>query len=302
MPPASTGDAKAPAKVLLIGGSGRLGRLLRHAWKRRGGQRLIWQSRSGQDGVQLDPLADPAGYARAAAGADVIFNLAGVTTGDCEALAVNRELALAAIAAARAAGVRRVFLASSAAVYGRAGTGTREDTAPQPISDYGRAKRTMEEAVLDPTAGGGALPRVTCLRIGNVAGADQLLGATEAGEPQFLDICADGRGPRRSYIGPQALAGMLEILFALARDDRPLPPILNVALAGAVRMEALLDADGRCWHPRPASAEVIPELCLDTALLARVIGVPGAADAAAIVADFRSLVPRRSALDLRGRS
>lgn len=300
MDAATTELSSAAARVLVVGGSGRLGQLLRRVWARRGRQGFVFQSRGGAGGCAFEPLGDPAGYARAATGVDAIFCLAGVTAGEPDRLALNTGLALAAVEAARDAAVPQVFLASSAAVYGRAENGTCEDDAPQPVSDYGRAKRAMEEAVLDRAACGAGWPRVTCLRIGNVAGADQLLGAPETGGVQVLDICADGQGPRRSYIGPQALAAMLDALFAQARAGAALPPILNAALEGAVAMEALLEADGRLWRPQPAAPAVIPELCLDTTLLSQVIGPLGRTDAGAIVADFRGVAPRSPAVTCLG--
>lgn len=288
MPQATANTSGCTEKVLVVGGTGRLGGLLRLAWARRGREGLIWQSRRGGGDAVFDPLSDPVGYAQAATGADVIINLAGTTGGDSAVLAQNRDLALAAVAAAQAAGVPHIFLSSSAAVYGRGLTGTHEDAEVAPVSPYGRAKRDMEEAVLDRAVALG----VTCLRIGNVAGADQLLAQQHSDGPQMLDICADGRGPRRSYVGPQALAAMIDRMIGAVRAGRRLPDRLNVALEGAVSMDSLLEADGRFWAPRPAQAMTIADLCLDTTLLGRVIGRPERADAGAIVADLRELMPR----------
>ncbi len=299
MPTATRMKPGNTEKVLIVGGTGRLGGLLRLAWARQGREGLVWQSRRAGDGLGLDPLGDPSGFARAAAGATTIFCLAGVTAGGPSELALNSDLALASIRAARAASVPQVFLASSAAVYGRAETGTGEDGVPQPVSDYGRAKLAMEEVALRNTGNWDNGPAVTCLRIGNVAGADQLLGTRAANGPQMLDICADGHGPRRSYIGPQALSKMLHKLFALGRGGATLPPILNIALEGAVAMDDLLEADGRSWRPMPAPPTVIPELCLDITRLSQVIGRPNRADAIEIVADYRGLVPHPTAVTER---
>ncbi len=285
-------------RVLVVGGSGRLGGLLHLAWARVGQSGLLWQSRSGAAaaGLRFDPLDEPEAFARAARDMDAILNLAGVTGGDAAALARNRALALAALGAGRAAGVSRVFLASSAAVYGRAEGAAREDGPVRPLSAYGRAKREMEMAALD-LAGRGGGPAVTCLRIGNVAGADQLLGAAPGPGPQLLDVFEGGHGPARSYVGPQALAAMLGGLFAASHAGGDIPPVLNLALAGAVRMEALLEADGRPWRPRPAPEGLVEEVRLDTALLGRTIGKPALADAAGIVADLREILPRGAAAD-----
>lgn len=104
---------------------------------------------------------------------------------------------------------------------------------------------------------------VTALRIGNVAGADAILGGWRPG--MQIDRFPDGRTPSRSYIGPVTLA---RVLHALCQADK-LPPILNVAAPGAVEMGALLDAAGLAWQPKPAPAAAIPEVRLDTNALER---------------------------------
>lgn len=274
-------------RVLVVGGSGRLGTLLARAWALAGQGGLIWQHRGRGAGPCFDALADPAAYAAAAAGADAILNLAGRVGGGAAALGAHRDLACAALEAGRTAGVGRVFLASSAAVYGCAGCPAREDDPPAPVSDYGRAKAGMEAVALAWAAAHPKGPAVTCLRIGNVAGADQLLGAAPGPGPQMLDLFADGTGPARSYVGPMALAAILSKLFSAHRAGRALPEVLNVALDGAVRMEALLEADGRAWRGRPAPVGLPREVRLDVTRLGAVVGPLARAEAAAIVADLR---------------
>lgn len=305
LPPASS---SAGARLLVLGGSGRLGTLLRRAWALRGApqapggapqapaQGPIWQRRrpeAGQPGDPLfDPLTDPAALRDAARGSDAILCLAGVVTGDAAALSANTALAQATLAAARAAGVGQVFLISSAAVYGRVEGPARETSVPRPLSDYGQAKLAMEVAAADWAARAGAgAPRVTCLRLGNVAGADQLLGPRREDGPRPLDLLADGKGPARSYIGPRALAAQIAALAALAKAGAVLPAVINLALDGPVRMDDLLGADGRGWVPRPAPAGLIGAVWLDVARLTGLIGAPARADAAAIVADLRALRP-----------
>lgn len=274
-------------QVLIVGGSGRLGTLLRRAWALADQGGLVWQHRGAGVGPCFDALADPVAYARAAAGADAILNLAGRVGGGAASLSAHRDLALAALEAGRAAGVARVFLASSAAVYGRALVPARETDPVAPVSDYGRAKAEMEAAALAWVAAHPGGPAVTCLRIGNVAGADQLLGAPEGEAPQPLDLFADGSGPARSYVGPLALAAILSKLFAAQRAGRALPDVLNIALDGAVRMEALLEAAGRAWRARTAPEHLLREVRLDVTRLGAVVGPLARAEASAIVADLR---------------
>ena len=275
-------------KVLVVGGTGRLGGLLRRAWARSGQGGLRWQHRTGEGaGPRFDPLDDPAAYAGAAAGASAILNLAGRVGGSADDEGDHAALALAALRAARDAGVAHVFLASSASVYGNAPF-ARETDAPAPLTGYGRAKAAMEAAALAWAAVHPGGPGLSLLRIANVAGADAPLAAAPGAGPQMLDIFPDGTGPRRSYLGPLALAGIMARLFARARRGGALPEVLNVALDGAVAMEALLDACGRAWAARPAPATALPVVRLDVTRLAAICGPLPAADVVSIVADLRA--------------
>jgi nucleoside-diphosphate-sugar epimerase len=276
--------------VLVVGGSGRLGRLLRIAWPQSSTVQLIWQARQPNPGADLvfDPLADADTYRREAEGACAIFNLAGRVAGNADDMSLHRELALAALNAAQASGVRHVFLTSSAAVYGKCLGPAKEGGLTKPVSAYGQAKLDMEDAARDwANKFGAQAPGITCLRIGNVAGADQLL-TRKYHDLIDLDTFPDGRSPRRSYIGPRALAAILARLFEHVSTGKTLPFLLNVALDGAVAMDALLAADARSWNPRKAGAGAIAEVRLD---VSRLLGLTGqfevAANAAEIVADMR---------------
>lgn len=290
MPEAAAGGPARRPSVLVLGAGGRLGRLVARAWSRDAAVRPTYQSgRAGAvpGAVGLDILADPDPLAALAAGHDAVLMLAGVTQADDAAdLELNTTLALAALEAARRAAVPRVFLMSSAAVYGRAGGLLDEADAPCPVSDYGRAKARMEEAVLRwRNRAGGAEVEPVVLRLGNVAGADALLGAP-AGREIVLDRFADGTSPRRSYIGPVSLARCLARLATLP----DLPGILNLAAPGAVAMSELLDAAGKRWRWQPAPEAAIACVELSVVRLAKQVE-PGliAADAAAMVAELAAL-------------
>jgi len=285
-------------RILVLGASGRLGAMLRRVWP--AGQGL-WQARAGPesgsgqggaDWLRLDPLAEPAALADAAGRAEAILCLAGVTPAAAARgadMGDNIALGLAAVRAGAkgddGVGVP-VLLASSAAVYGAQGGLLSEDAPPAPVSAYGRAKAEMEARAADLAAGLGVA--VTSLRIGNVAGADVLLGGWRAGFA--LDRFADGRTPRRSYIGPATLARVLGDLAARAVLRRDLPGALNIAAPGAVEMGALLDAAGLAWAPRPAPAGAIPEVALDVTALAGLVALaPEAGTAQMLVAEWRDL-------------
>lgn len=277
--------------VLIVGGSGRLGGLLRRVWTQSPpAADLRWQARRPAPfaATVFDPLADARAYACAAEGADLILNLAGVVSGSEAALAANGALALAALGAARAAGVGWVALASSAAVYGAAAGVLHEAGPAVPVAPYGVAKLAMEAAALDSCQAAGG-PGVVALRIGNVAGADALLGRAAPAQGRILDVFADGRAPRRSYIGPVALAAaMIRLAELAAGAGAVLPERLNLALPGAVGMDDLLRADGQGWRTRPAPRSAIAEVCLDVrraVALGLVPATPGRAEA--VVADLR---------------
>ncbi len=172
--------------------------------------------------------------------------LAGVVPGPGRDLSLNRTIAEATLDAAAQAGITRVLLASSSAVYG-AGEAMAEDAPPAPVNAYGVAKREMEAACAPWRARG---MEICCLRIGNVAGADALLlNVVERRGAIVIDRIADGGGPVRSYIGPASLAA---VLATLCRHAGPLPDMLNIAAPQPVAMTALAQAAGARYETRPA--------------------------------------------------
>ncbi|MDU9006537.1 NAD-dependent epimerase/dehydratase family protein [Sedimentitalea todarodis] len=275
-------------KTMVLGATGRIGMILRKSWDP---QAISWQTRKPQAGagwVVLDPLTDPESLKRAADGCEAILCLAGVVPGRSGAGqsgagkpgAIADNIALAEAALRVAAPGARVLLASSAAVYGATPGLLREDHPPVPLSEYGRAKAVMERRGAELGAARGVA--VTALRIGNVAGVDAILGGWAPGFR--LDQFADGRTPRRSYIGVQTLARVLRDLI-IAPD---LPGILNVAAPGAIEMGALLKAADLDWTPRPAPDTAIAKVELCTGRLARFIRFDADdSSAAAMVAQWR---------------
>lgn len=278
-----SGTTMEHSKVLLLGASGRLGGMLQGFWPQ--SDDLICHSRANRDGyVNFDPLKDPDALRGAIAGSRAVICLSGITPAHAAAtgdpLSLNTELAVATLRAADRAGGKRVFLASSAAVYGRATGPLAEDMACDPVSDYGRAKLEMEKAA-SAFAQVHPLP-VTVLRIGNVAGADAILGGWSEG--MMLDAYPDGRTPQRSYIGPQTLA---QVLHHLCRA-KTLPDILNIAAPGAIEMGALLDAAGLAWAPRPANDQTIARVALQTKRLEKEFDfAPNANAPATMVSQWR---------------
>lgn len=285
----TTGILHQNSDVLLLGASGQLGRMLRCFWE--DAPALALHSRQTLPGfIHFDLILEPEKAVEAMAGKSAVICLSGVTpagvaTGG-EVYSRNTDLALAAVRCAAEAGVGRVFLASSAAVYGAAAGVHAEESLPQPAAPYGQAKLDMERAAFDLAQRLGQA--VTALRIGNVAGADAILGGWRAG--MQIDQLTDGSTPRRSYIGPRTLARVIARLCQIS----DLPKILNISSPGVIEMGALLDATGLDWCVRDAGPEVIPEVALSTKRLERYVSfAPEDGTAAGMVAEWRTFKARR---------
>lgn len=219
---------------------------------------LVWDPLVGPQPL-LDTVAQGDGFS-------ALIMLAGVTPGPGKCLELNLALAQASLSAAQNAGITRVLLASSSAVYGLGdGTPYSEEAPSNPANDYGRAKLDMEQACT-PWRDKGM--DVCCLRIGNVAGADALLlnaAKTAPGQSIEIDIFANGHGPLRSYIGPRTMAS---VLHHLCLHDGNLPPILNVAAPIPIHMEALANAAGQAWTARKNSHHQYQNITLNCEALA----------------------------------
>jgi nucleoside-diphosphate-sugar epimerase len=271
-----------PARVLILGASGRLGMMLQRHWDDTT-TTPIWQYRKAPTAplyrgqvLVFDPLGGPP----SSEPVDLVISLAGVVPGR-GALSLNIDLGLAAVNCAIVLNARHVMLSSSAAVYG-ASTGLLcEESTARPTSAYGLAKLEMENKALSLAQSHGV--QATMLRIGNVAGADALLD--QAGLHRKLDRFPSGYGPVRSYIGPKGLSSVLISLIHCIISGMPLPSRINVAHRGGVAMEDLCKAAALeiTWQPAPATA--LESVVLDATCLAALVSV-GYADPQAIVADW----------------
>jgi NDP-hexose 4-ketoreductase len=253
--------------LIVTGAGGRVGRLLRKVMPE---GRVIWVTRSP---LQKTEMAWDQFLHRAPSGA-VIVHLAGAVRGD---LALNTTLAEQVCGVK---GVRHVFVASTAAVYGPCGGLLREDTPVDPQNPYGKAKLAMEQAVRKDG--------VTILRIGNVAGADALLGGLVPDKTTVLDpVPGQPGGPVRSYIGPVTLGRVLLRLAEMADAGNELHDTLNVAGPGAVAMAELLNAAGADWVYGPPRANVVPMVEMDVKRLCQIVPM-AVTTAAGLVAEWRA--------------
>lgn len=279
---------------LFVGASGRIGRMVMAQWRNSPpqGLRIVAQSRHAvvPDALHWAPISGPQAvldWTRHHGPIAGMFAFAGVTPATGAVMSDNAALSLACLRAAAAAGIPRVLLASSSAVYGAGDGAALPETAPlHPANDYGRAK--VEAEALCPAWRAKGL-QVCCLRIGNVAGADALLlnvHKASADAPLRLDTFADGEGPLRSYIGPATLAQVLE---TLAKTD-VLPDVLNLAAPRPVTMQSLVAQTGAAWIGTPAPATTHQRITMDCARLAALFPFSAAAsDPRAMVAEWQSL-------------
>lgn len=269
-------DEARSLRFIFLGASGRIGRLLRTIWPSDDGQgpQVDWQLRHAKYGHKnaliwpdlsvLDPLSN---HVEMCGGIDGFFVFLGSTQSTCKTeentMLEHVTLVEAALDAAVSANISRVIVASSSAVYG-AGQGKpfQEDDVLDPVNAYGAAKCEMEKTC---RAHARMIGIDLCfLRIGNVAGADALLGNAahwkQGDAPVKLDIYPDGDGPRRSYIGPKSLAN---VMSGLALQLGPLPEVINVAAPQSVSMNALLDAASIGWEARHVAASPLQTIMLD---------------------------------------
>lgn len=255
---------------LVTGTGGRVGRMLWKHWQEDNpGAKLVRQTRRAEAEPDMenclfwDPLAQPLPVA--AGTIDCLIAYAGITPAHGANLGLNVALAEASLAAAFEAGIGRVILTSSSAVYGvpRDGRALREDDVPCPVNDYGRSKLAME-AICNSWRERGM--EVCCLRIGNVAGADALLlnGLAAKGEALRIDRFADGSGPLRSYIGPETLA---RVTATLAAHPSRLPLSINTGAPVPVAMPDLASAASFDWQWQEAPPSAHQRITLDVSLL-----------------------------------
>jgi len=284
------GQAAQPTPpVVVTGASGRIGRVLQVVW---GGlrpagfavpDRVWWTAR--QAGQPVWHIGGPVPVLPQGA---IVLHLAAALHGP--EVASNAATTDAVCRAAIACGASHVFVASTAAVY-PSGRDLAETVPPAPTSAYGRSKHESEQAAMRLLPGPMG-PGLTVLRIGNLAGADSLLGGLQPGTPALLDPIPDQPGgPLRSYIGPSVLAGVLAALILRAQAGGDLPQILNVAQPGVVAMGDLLDAAGHPWRFGPRNPAAIPVVGLSVDRLQAVLPADTLppATAAGILADLTSI-------------
>ncbi len=192
---------------------------------------------------------------------------------------VNVPVALRALQAASDQGGRHVFLCSTAAVY-PGGSGFMKTWRWRRCRTTAPPRRRWKCRTGVHGAARRAGPDHPA--IGNVAGADALLGARREG-PVVLDPTPDGRGPVRSYIGPVTLGAVMARLCVMAAEGAALPQVVNVAAPLPVAMAALAEAVGLEWGWGPVNPAVIPEVAFDTKRLQSLVKLPPTASSPTVM-------------------
>ena len=279
-----------------MGASGRVGRLITSAWANRESpwcavplqyrrsqtvfqsRNILWDVTDGPDG--LLKWMDRFGALK------TLIVMAGVTPATSSDMTLNTVIAKAYLDAARVAGIKRVLLASSSAVYGFGdGSPMSEAHSCAPVNTYGKSKLDMEAMARNIAADTDM--EICCLRIGNIAGADALLLNASKATPEtplIIDRFPDGAGPLRSYIGPTQ-AG--DVLAQLACHQGTLPHVLNFAGNAPIYMEELAIAAALPWRYRTAPQTARQSITLDCSVLATLIDMPrGTHDAKTITLDW----------------
>lgn len=251
-------------KVLLLGASGKLGRMLCDLWQSRVFSLVPVYRSKGQGGLAWAPGDPVPEVGRVAA----VIALWGVTPGSERNLDDNTRLALAAMDLGKAMGVGAVVHCSSAAVYQPGPQPISEIGSVCPGSDYGRAKLAMEKAI-EEGARGEAMRNII-LRIGNVAGADSLFANLRSGGRITLDRFADGTSPARSYIAPPDLVRVIEALV----EDGTAAGTYNVSAPIPTPMGDIARAAGCSIDWREAPETAMPMVWLDTSRLSRILELP----------------------------
>lgn len=146
--------AKAPSRVLVIGGSGFIGSRLIPVLQSRGHEVHNFDKVecAAVPGITtLGSVTDEKALIAAAAGNTVIINLAAAHRDDVRPISLYDEInvggARNVVAAATANGIERILFTSSVAVYGLDKNNASEDSTPDPYNEYGKTKLAAEEVL-----------------------------------------------------------------------------------------------------------------------------------------------------------
>lgn len=225
--------------------------------------------------------------------ASTVFHLAAVSSAvesvrePERCFAVNAQGVVETLQAARVARVKRVILASTAAVYGLSPKTPTPESAPmEPITPYGASKAAAEAAMRAWPAAFGDLDTAS-LRLFNVYGPRQRTGAGDEGAvvASFLDLLLRGERPTVFGDGEQTrdfvyVSDIVRaFLLAGARAEALGGAAINIGSGEFTSVNELLRLCARATGAGEVSAARGPERpgdprssCADPALAARALG------------------------------
>jgi len=254
-------------RFLVTGGAGFLGAALANRLARSGHTVRVLDDLTTGDPNRLDPavmftrgdVADVPKLWTLLQGIDCVYHLAARVSVSESILyprdynAVNVGGTVAVMEAMRDAGVKRVVLTSSGAIYGaQTHQPVHEDLPPNPDSPYAVSKLAAEHYVRTI----GALWKIetVCLRIFNAYGPGQPLPPSHAPViPQFLkqalnegSVVTFGDGSQtRDFVYVDDVVDALAAAAAAQNIDRE---VINIASGTETRIDALLELVGRATN------------------------------------------------------
>lgn len=247
--------AAAPARWLVTGAGGMLGRDLVAMLARRGASVIPVTRR------ELDVTDRPAvAVALRDARPDVVVNCAAWTdvdlaeTREAEALAVNGDGAAHVAAACALVGARMIQLSTDYVFDGTARVPYPEDARPAPVSAYGRTKLAGEQAVQAQLPGSGSILRTAWLYGGHGGSFVTTMIRLEREQPT-VTVVDDQHGQ------PTSTMAVAERILAMVAADAP-AGIYHATCSGQTTWRGLAQEVFRQLGADPGRVRAMPSTAL----------------------------------------
>ena len=262
-------------KILVLGGSSRIGSLMRESWKLKSTKDVIWHYRNKsahkrdiflKNEIYFDLDNYSSAVVNELGNIDTVLCLAGISSGTQSELHLNTELAEAGLKLSEDLNAKRFYYASSIAVYGYGEKLTELDS-PKPVSEYGQSKLDAEIFLKQSES----QVSVISLRMANALFADSItrqLVLPSQDNLINLDFFPNGKTLCRSYIDSNSLCNILDLL---SKVDFPSFSVLNIASIEAMYADHLLKKLKVPWLKNYRSNWEGQKITLSTELLQEVV-------------------------------